>query len=56
MLVGGIISALFAGHSAEDGIGIDLDIQILRNVNINAAEDRRGIDHAVPIDRPVGRT
>ena len=50
MLVGRVVSAFLAGHTAEDGIGTDLDIQPLRDVNIDTAEDGRGIDDAVAVD------
>ena len=46
----GIVSEILGGNTAEEGIGIDFHIETGGNKNIDAAENRRSIDHAVTVD------
>ena len=46
----GIVSEILGGNAAEEGIGIDFHIETGGNKNIDAAENRRSIDHAVTVD------
>ena len=51
VLVFHVPAARLAGYAAEDRIGIDLDIQVFRHVNVNAPEDCRCMNRTVAVNQ-----